>query len=140
MSARERAAARPGTGRAHAQRAGDRGQATVEVAWLLPLLVLIVAVVAWVAQIGREQVALTDGVRAAAREASVGADAEVARAALEEVSDLDPARLTMTVETLDDVVRVTARYRSPARIPLLGATVAERELTAEAFFLKEPPP
>jgi len=130
----------PDRSRSPGESTRDRGQATVEVAILLPLLVLIIAAIAWVAQLGRDQVALTNGARAAGRVASLGSEDAVVVAALQQASGLDPSRLVLTQERNGDVVQVTASYRSPARIPLLGSKVANRTLTAKSFFLREPPP
>ena len=118
---------------------GDRGQATVEVALLLPVIVILLAGILWVAQLGSDQISVIDGARAGGRMASVEADpnSSAVREAVAEASGLEPSRLEHRVSVAADLVTVSVSYRSPARIPIIGATMAERTLTAEATFLQE---
>jgi len=53
--------------------AGERGQASVELALVLPVLILFLLGLVQTALVARDQVLLQDAARAAAREASVGA-------------------------------------------------------------------
>ena len=118
---------------------GDRGQATVEVALLLPVIVILLAGILWVAQLGSDQISVINGARAGARVASVAPDPDsnAIADAVAQASGLDESRLDHRVTIDGDLITVLVTYRSPAKIPIVGATMAERTLSAEATFLRE---
>ncbi len=110
----------------------DRGQATVEFALILPLLVICIAGIVWVGQVIALQLQLEhaarEGVRAAAVEpenAMAVASTAVSRVAgeLDVSTELDPEFV---------VVRVT---RTVDGVPWIG--VGERVLSAEAHMRRE---
>jgi Flp pilus assembly protein TadG len=115
---------------------GDRGQATVELALVLPVLVMLLLMLIQVALIARDQLLVQDAARAAVREASVGADPGRVR---------DAARRTLAGVTVDvhradrvgDPVTVTARYVEHTRLPLVGPLVPDVLLHATATMRAE---
>jgi hypothetical protein len=113
----------------------QRGQATVEVALLLPLLALLLLAVVQVGLVVRDQVLVTHAAREAARAAAVDPRAEVARAGAEAAADLDPGRLEVRLDgdtTPGGRLTAVVRYRSPTAVPLIGPLVGDRTLTARA--------
>lgn len=116
----------------------DDGQAAVELALVLPLLAVLALVLLQVALVVRDQVVVAHAAREAAREAAVTADAGAPRAAALAGADLDPDRLTVEVRPVGAGARapggrvaVTVRYRSPTRVPVVGALVGDVRLAAK---------
>lgn len=112
---------------------GCRGQATVEVALALPVVVLALLLVVQVALVARDQIlvvqAAREGARAAAVDPRPGAGAAAARA----TPGLRASRLRVATSPRGEpgtIVRVTVRYRSPTDVPLVGLLVGDPELTA----------
>ena len=115
--------------------ASDRGQATVELALVLPLVALLLVAILEVAMVARDQNLVTHAARVAARAAAVDADPEVAVRAAERAGPLDPDRMEVRIRGRDGVgsrVRVTVRYRTRARIPGLGQAVGDIVLEGTA--------
>jgi Flp pilus assembly protein TadG len=113
----------------------DQGQATVEVALVLPLLVLFLLAVVQVGLVVRDQVLVTHAAREAARAAAVDPQPAAAREGALAAARLDPARLTVELSgatTTGGRVTAVVRYRSPTRVPLVGPLVGDRELVARA--------
>jgi len=129
---------------AHAEGAPTRlrgssgGQATAELALVLPVVVLVILLVVQVGQVVRHQVLVVHVAREVARAAAVSPvppdAAEVA-----ERSGLDPARLGITVDPPDAGGYVAAQvsYRVPTDVALVGVLVPEVTLGAEAYMLAE---
>ena len=114
----------------------DAGQATVELALVLPVVALVALVVVQVALVGRDLVLVVHAAREAARQAAVapGTAAEAARTAATSTG-LDPDRLRVDLEGRAGAgSRVTARvtYRSTTDVPLAGALLGDLDLTASA--------
>jgi Flp pilus assembly protein TadG len=115
--------------------AGDQGQATVELAIVLPLVVLVLLGVVHVGHLVRDHMMVTHAAREGARAAAVDSDPRAAERAVRATQALDPRRLR--VETRDrggpgSRVTVAVRYRFANRIPLLRWVVGDVELGAEA--------
>jgi Flp pilus assembly protein TadG len=106
----------------------EQGQATVELALLLPLLAAVTLAVVQVGAVARDRVALTHVAREAAREAVVDPSAARVRAAAVAASSLDPSRLRVVVHP-GDLVEVVVTYRSPTSVPLVGALVGDVTFT-----------
>lgn len=122
---------RPGRPR----RARDSGQAAVELALVLPFLAVLLLVLVQVGLIVRDQVLVVHAAREAAREAAVDAAPGAARAAAQASSDLDPSRLDVSVSGRGGPgsrVTVTATYRAPTQVPIVGAVVHDLHLQATA--------
>jgi hypothetical protein len=111
--------------------AGARGQATVEFAFLLPLLVLGLLAIVQTGLVVRDQLGVVHAAREAARAASVDADpARAIRAARRSVPGADvhvghrPA--------VGDEITVDVSYTSVTDLPLVGALFPDPELRASA--------
>lgn len=112
----------------------ERGQATVELALLLPVVAAVLLAVVQVGLVVRDQVlvvhAAREGARAAAVEPSGGAVREAAAAA----TGLDPGRLQVTLgpqRASGDRVAVTVAYAAPTRVPVVGLLVGDLRLQAQ---------
>lgn len=101
----------------------QRGQATVELALVLPFVLTIVLALVQVGLVARDAVRVTHAARSGARAAAVGFDDESVRRAAVDGSGLAPARLSVVVWRADGWVTVEVTYRCPTDVPLVG-TVA----------------
>ena len=118
----------------------QRGQATVEVALVLPLVAALALALVAVAITAARQVAVVDAARAAARVASVSAtadDASVRAAALAAAPGLDPDQLTVDQRHADGIVVAEVRYRSRLSLPLVAHLLPVLDLTAAEQALDE---
>ena len=103
--------------------ARDRGQAVVEFALTLPLVVLTICLVVEVGAITIDQIRLVHLCRDATRAASVSADpVSVAREAVA-TSDADDTEVVVTIE--DDVVTVSLSRIHRPEVPLIGALLPD---------------
>lgn len=113
------------------QAPGARGQATVEFAFVLPLVILAALAVIQVGLVVRDQMGVVHAAREAARAASVDDDpASAVRAARRTLPDADVdvgARPAVGGE-----IRVTVRFRSITSLPLVGVLFPDPELHATA--------
>jgi Flp pilus assembly protein TadG len=113
----------------------DGGQATVELALLLPLVVGLLLAIVQAGVLARDQILVTHAAREAVRAAAVDDDPAAARRAAEQAGPLAADRLDANVAERGEVggrVRVVVRYRAPTRIPLVGAFVDDVVLDAAA--------
>lgn len=107
----------------------------MELALVLPLVAVLLLVLVQVGLVVRDQVLVVHAAREAAREAAVDAAPGAARDAALASSDLDPARLSVTVSgrgAAGSRVKVTTRYGPPTALPLVGAAVSRVQLEATA--------
>ena len=114
---------------------GDGGQAAVELALVLPLVVLVLLVVVQVGLVARSQILVVHAAREAAREAAVDPGADAPRRAALEGSGLAGDRLTVASTGRGGPgsrVRVEVRYRAPTAVPLIGAAMGDVVLEAAA--------
>jgi hypothetical protein len=115
---------------------GERGQASVELALVLPLLALFLLALVQTALVARDAVLVQDAARAAAREAAV--DSGIGRVR-------DAARRTLAgveVEVLrtggiGEPVEVRASYHEHTDLPLVGPLFPDITLTARATMRAE---
>ena len=117
------------------RRHDERGQATVELALLLPLVALLLLAVVQVAVVARDQVLVAHAAREAVRAAAVDPDVDAARRAAEQAGPLAADRLGVEVTGRDGVgsrVRVVVSYTVPTRLPLVGRALDDVTLTASA--------
>ncbi|WP_420639502.1 TadE/TadG family type IV pilus assembly protein [Candidatus Poriferisocius sp.] len=101
----------------------DRGQAAVETALVLPLLLAVALVLVQVGLLVRDHVLVVHATREAARAAAVQPTTDAAMAAARAAADLDAARLQVDTaggRTTGSLLRVTVRYRPEPAVPLLG--------------------
>jgi len=110
----------------------DRGQATVEFALILPLLVICIAGIVWVGQVMVTQVRLEHAAREGARAAAVQPEQATGRAAAAVAQVLSDA--DVSVSTGSEFVRVEITVESSG-LPLIG--VASRTLEADAVMRRE---
>jgi Flp pilus assembly protein TadG len=111
----------------------ERGQASVELALALPLVVVLLFVVVQVGLIVRAQVLVTHASREGARAAAVDADPAAARRAVEASSVLDAGRLDVVVANRagpGSRVRVEVGYRLVTDLPLVGPLMPDITLSA----------
>jgi Flp pilus assembly protein TadG len=111
------------------------GQAAVEFTLILPLLLVLLLALVQVGLVVRDQILVVHAAREAARQMAVDPSAEAARQAAEAASTLDPSRLEISVGDRGKAgsrVRVTARYRAPTGVPVVGEAVGDLQLTATA--------
>ena len=114
---------------------GDGGQAAVELALVLPLVVTVLLVVVQVGLVVRDQILVVHAAREAAREAAVDPGADAPKRAALEGSGLAADRLTVTSAgrgAAGSRVRVEVRYRAPTAVPLVGAAMGDVTLEAAA--------
>jgi Flp pilus assembly protein TadG len=105
---------------------GDEGQATVELALVLPFLVLMVLLVVQFGLVVRDRVELAHVARVAARAAVEDPTSSAVTAAARAASNLDPSRLRVNVSggrSVGDTITVVVRYTSLTNVPLAGALV-----------------
>ena len=105
----------------------DRGQAAVEFAIALPLVVMLVLGVVQIAVIIRDQLSLELAAHEGARATAVaGAPSAAAASAAEAATGLSP--IETTTSTTADSVTVTVRHTTRGRMPLLGPLIGDVEL------------
>ena len=114
------------------RRGDDRGQATVELALVLPILVLLLGGIVWIGNLMATQVQLEHAAREGARAAAVepGAAAPLAAAAVDRID----ADFTATTSVGAEFVRVEVRT-TLAGVPILG--VGAHTLRADVSMRRE---
>ncbi|HZA87114.1 MAG TPA: TadE/TadG family type IV pilus assembly protein [Acidimicrobiales bacterium] len=125
---------RSGPTRGRAPRPGA-GQATVELALVLPLVAVLLLSIVQAAVLARDQILVTHAAREAVRAAAVDPDPAAARRAAEQAGPLSADRLRVEVVGRGEVgsrVKVTVSYRAPTAVPLAGAFVDDVVLDAGA--------
>jgi Flp pilus assembly protein TadG len=112
---------------------GERGQALVEFALVLPILATLILGIVQFGVVFHDYLALTDAVRAGARTGAVTHDgSRTTGAVLSSASELKPSDLAIDVQSSwlpGDDVTVTASY--PYDISLLGVVVKSGRLNAK---------
>jgi len=114
---------------------GEDGQSTVELALALPFVALMLLAVVQVGLVVRDQILVVHAAREAARAAAVHAEADPVEAAAVHGSGLSAVRLVVERGERGppgSIVAVTVRYRSATEVPLVGALVADVDLSARA--------
>lgn len=113
----------------------DGGQASVELALVLPLVMILLLTVAQLGLLVRDQILVVHAAREAARQAAVDPAADAPRKAAVASSSLNDSRLTVTTTgrgAAGSRVRVEVAYRTPSAMPLVGAAVGNLTLRASA--------
>jgi len=120
-----------------------RGQATVELVLVLPLVVAMALVVVQVAVVARRSVLVAHAAREGARAAVVEPDPAAARASARDAalssSGLDTTRMQVEVAVGARDVVVIVRYDDPTDVALLGRLVGPVRLQERATMRREPP-
>ena len=113
----------------------DGGQASVELALVLPLVLMLLLVVVQVGLLVRDQILVVHAAREAAREAAVEPGPDAPRRAALASSTLAESRLTVASTgrgAPGTRVRVEVAYRAPTAVPLVGGALGDLTLKASA--------
>lgn len=111
------------SGPADGATARDRGQAAVETALVLPLIMAVALALVQVGLLVRDHVLVVHAAREAARAAAVDPTTEAARAAALAATSLDPDKLLVETQgsrTTGGLLQVTVRFRPEPSVPLVG--------------------
>lgn len=103
----------------------EGGQAAVELALVLPVLVALAFVLVQVGLVARDQVLVVHAAREAARAAAVEPTTEAARAAAWRVKGLDRRRLDVTTRREGRAVTASVSYRAITNVRFLGRKLKE---------------
>jgi len=109
----------------------DGGQASVELALVLPLVLVVLLLVAQVGLIVRDRVLVIHAAREAARAAVVDPRQGAAEEAARSRGGLDPGRLVVETRggtASGDHLEVVVRYQAVTDLPLIGALVPDVDL------------
>lgn len=113
----------------------DRGQSTVELALVLPVVLVLMVTVVQVGLVVRDQVRVVHAAREGARAAAVSPEPGVAEQAVERNAGLAPERVQVRTTGRagrGSDVTVTVTYRAATDLPLIGPLVPDLTLTAAA--------
>ena len=114
---------------------GDGGQASVELALVLPVVLLLLLGMVQLGLLVRDQILVVHAAREAAREAAVDPAPDAPKRAAAASSTLEGSRLTVSSSgrgAAGSRVRVDVAYRAPTAVPLVGAALGDRTLRASA--------
>jgi Flp pilus assembly protein TadG len=114
----------------------------VELALLLPVVVVLLLAVLQVGLLARDVVLVTHAAREAARAAATDGRAGAARAAALSASGLDGERLEVVASGRagpGSRVTVVVTFRAPTQVPVVGAVLGDRAIRAEATMRVEGP-
>lgn len=113
----------------------DRGQSTVELALVLPVVLVLAFALVQIGLVVRDQVLVVHAAREGARAAAVSPDPMSPRHAADRNSGLAGDRLQVTSTGRagpGSRVQVSVVYRSVTDLPLVGPLLPDLTLTAEA--------
>ena len=116
-------------------RLDERGQATVELALLLPLVATLLIGIVQLALVARDHTLVTHAAREAVRAAAVSDDPAAPQRAAEAAGPLAPERVRVEIGDRGPVgsaVTAVVRYASPIGIPVIGAFLDDVDLEARA--------
>ncbi|MHB1128659.1 MAG: TadE family protein [Ilumatobacteraceae bacterium] len=117
---------------------GDNGQATVELAVVLPFIVLLAAAFIQCGLIVADQLAVWNAARSAARAAVISADPELSsRQAARAAVTLRPLQVTLTI--FDDVISAQVTYIDRTDLPFIGLLFPNITLAATVVMPREIP-
>ena len=118
----------------------DRGQAAVEFAIALPVVVVLVLGIVQLVVVVRDQLAVELAAREAARAASVSASPEARPRARRRRGDRRCDRSTVATRVDGDHVTVSVDVRQhPTDVPLIGAFIGDVTVAASVTMSREPP-
>lgn len=113
----------------------ERGQAAVELALVLPLVVLLLLALVQLGLVVRDQILVVHAAREAARAAAVEPSPDAASSAAADGSGLPASRLHVDVTGRagpGSRVAVAVAYRAPTDVPLVGAALGDVTLRGRA--------
>ncbi len=111
----------------------QRGQATVELSLILPVIALLALLVGQVGVVATDAVLVHHAAREAARAAAVEPQIGVATAAAQGAAGLAPERMTVNLaggRSAGDSLRVTVRYSAPTHVPMVGRLIGDIDLSS----------
>ena len=111
----------------------QRGQATVELSLILPVLVLLALLIGQVGVVAADAVLVHHAAREAARAAAVEPEIGVATTAARSAAGLVPDRLSVSMEggrSAGESLRVTVRYSAPTQVPIVGRLIGDIDLSS----------
>ena len=119
------------------QRSGrcERGQAVVELALTIPLIVLLLLGIVQLGLVVRDEILTVHASREAARVGAVDPDPNAPRRAAVASTGLDARRMSVSATPRGgpgSTLTVTVRYSSPTEVPLVGAFLPDVKLRAVA--------
>lgn len=120
-------------GKHQRRRNSERGQATVELALVLPLVALFALATLQLGLIAKDLVLVHHAAREGARAAAVEPTGGAARAAVIGSSSLDSGRLDVSLSggtARGSQTTATVTYRAPTSVPLVGALIPDVTLKA----------
>lgn len=109
----------------------ESGQATVELALALPVLVIVMLLAVQVGLLVCDDILVVHAAREAARAAAVSPNRADVSMAAQRAAGLDPSRLSVDVGARGGVgsaVTVTVRYRAHTDVPIIGAFFGDYEM------------
>lgn len=116
----------------------DHGQAAVEFAIALPLVLALLLGIIQVVVVARDQIALELAAREGARAASVAADpGAAAQSGADAATTLRPIAVTTAIGV--GRVTVTVSHTNTTGVPLIGAMIGDVSLSASVTLAREPP-
>ena len=115
----------------------DGGQATVELALVLPLVCLLLLAVVQVGLVVHTQLVVAHAAREGVRAAAVDPHPFAARAAVVAGTPLDRDEVEVDSKSIGDRVVVEVRYRYSSSMPVIGALVPDLGLSASATMRRE---
>lgn len=124
------------------RRRGARGQATVELALVLPVVLMLVLLVVQLGLVVRDQIMVVNAAREGARAAIVEPSTAAAAQAVFATTRLDPSRTGVSLTSggsAPPLVTVTVTYRSTTEVPLIGAMLGDVTLTESTTMRRESP-
>jgi Flp pilus assembly protein TadG len=117
---------------------GDEGQAAVELALVLPFVVLLLLLLAQLGLIVRAQLLVTHAAREGARAAAVANDPRTAaQLAAEKATGLSSSRLLLGTVVGPTRVTVHARLRVPTDLPIVGPLLPDLVLESDTTMKRE---
>ncbi len=111
----------------------QRGQATVELTLVLPIVVLLALLVGQVAVVAVDAVLLHHAAREGARAAAVDPNLSTALEAAQGAAGLDPGRMSARLtggRAAGDSLTVTIDYVSATDLPLVGRLIGDVSLSS----------
>jgi Flp pilus assembly protein TadG len=118
----------------HGRTRGERGQATVELVLVLPVILTLLLAAIQVGVVARDRLLLAHAAREAARTAAVEPDPAAVAGAARAATTLDGDRLVVALgrnTQPGDRLVVQVSYRSPTSVPVVGLLVGDVALHTE---------
>ena len=115
----------------------ERGQATIELVLVVPVLIVLALFLVQVGFVVRSLVLVHHAAREGVRVAAVGGDLDRIREAVVGSSGLLPGATDVDRHIDGDLVTVTVTYGDPTDVPLVGLLLPEVPVTAFATMRRE---